>query len=101
MCLHRFLSADDRFLVYSHGEGGERLPIISFNLRKAPPEEVAAILDQRFGIAVRGGLHCAAVLHAQLGTLPAGCLRASPGYFNTSEDMDALIQALTAIAEGY
>jgi cysteine desulfurase / selenocysteine lyase len=99
--LHHFLVSDNRFVVYSRTELGERLPIVSFNLRKAPPDEVAAILDQNFGIAVRGGLHCAATVHAQLGTSPEGCVRISPGYFNTQNELETLILALNSIAEGY
>jgi cysteine desulfurase/selenocysteine lyase len=95
-----FLRADDRFVVYS-SFAPQDLAVIAFNIRNVPPEEAGAILDQRFGIAVRAGLHCAAVLHEQLGTLPDGCLRVSPGYFNTEEDMAALVEALKAIAEGY
>ena len=94
------LSSDSRFQVYSPVEEKD-LAVVALNVRNAPPEEVAAILDQRFGIAVRGGLHCAAVLHRQLGTAPDGCIRVSPGYFNTPEDIDALIDALKQIAKGY
>ena len=95
-----FMEEDEHFTVYSRLEEGD-LAIVAFNIRRVPPEEAAAILDQRYGIAARAGLHCAAVLHRQLGTLPEGCIRVSPGYFNTSEDMDALIQALGEIARGY
>ncbi len=95
-----FLESDDRFLVYSRLAHND-LAVLAFNLKSAPPDEVAAILDQRFGIAVRSGLHCAAVLHEQLGTIPEGCLRVSPGYFNTDEDMAELIHALKEIADGY
>lgn len=99
--LHDFLISDSRFVVYSALRSGLRTAVVSFNLRNAAPEEVAVILDQRFGIAVRSGLHCAAVLHEQLGTLPGGCVRVSPGYFNTPDDIAAVIDALKAIADGY
>ena len=95
-----FLNNDDRFVLYSLFSE-EDLAVIAFNVRNAPPEEVAAILDQRFGIAVRSGLHCAAVLHQQLGTIPDGCLRVSPGYFNTQEEMGTLLDALNQIAKAY
>ena len=95
-----FLQSDDRFEVYSRLKEGD-LAVIAFQVKNAPPEEVAAILDQRFGIAVRAGLHCAAVLHQQLGTVPDGCLRASPGYFNTEDEIDRFTDALKQIADAY
>jgi cysteine desulfurase/selenocysteine lyase len=94
------LREDHRFVLYSSFEKKD-LAVIAFNIRSAPPVDVATILDQRFGIAVRAGLHCAAVLHQQLGTSPDGCLRVSPGYFNTEEDMLALNAALKEIADSY
>lgn len=99
--LYAFLVSDSRFVVYSAVQSGPRTAIVSFNIQNAPPEEVAVILDQQYGIAVRAGLHCAPVAHKQLGTLPGGCVRVSPGYFNTPEEIDTLIGALKAIADGY
>ncbi|MCI0413463.1 aminotransferase class V-fold PLP-dependent enzyme [bacterium] len=98
--LFEYLVSDPRFHVYSR-LAQQDLAVLAFNLRNVAPDEVAAILDQRFGIAVRGGLHCAAVLHQQLNTLPDGCLRVSPGYFNTEEDLLILVEALKSIADGY
>lgn len=100
--LHRFLRDDPRFEIYSKSNtSGKGLGTVAFNLKGVASQEVAAILDQSFGIAVRGGLHCAAVLHQQLGTVPDGCLRVSPGYFNTADQIETLISALGQIASGY
>ncbi len=101
MKLFEFLRSDKRYISYSQPTSSHHLSTISFNLLKAPPDEVAVILDQSSGLAVRGGLHCAAVLHEQLGTLPDGCLRVSPGYFNTEQEIKKLIGALQTIADGY
>jgi selenocysteine lyase/cysteine desulfurase len=79
----------------------EDLAVIAFNIRNVSPIDVATILDQRFGIAVRAGLHCAAVLHQQLGTSPDGCIRVSPGYFNEEVDIARLTDALKEIATSY
>lgn len=98
--LRVFLRNESAFDLYSP-ESDESLAVISFNLRNAPPEEVAMILDQEFKMAVRAGLHCAAVTHAQLKTTPAGCVRVSPGYFNTEEDIARLIEALRRIGKAY
>ena len=99
--LFESLRSNPKFVVYSGPGSGQHVATFSFNLVNAPPAEVAMILDQRFQIAVRGGLQCAAVLHEQLGTSPDGCVRVSPGFFNTSDDIDALTDGLRAIVEGY
>ena len=99
--LVEFLERDERFEIYSKPEGKESLAVVPFNLRGVSSQDVSTILDQRFGIAVRGGLHCAAVVHRQLGTVPEGCVRVSPGYFNTPDEIDTLTAALAEIAESY
>ena len=95
------LRGNDRIIVYSDPEKGPHVAVVALNVRDIPAEEVSAILDQNFGIAVRAGLHCAAVLHQQLGTLPGGCLRISPGVFNSNEDIDQFAEALNQIIEQY
>ena len=61
------------------------------------PQELGAILDTSFEIAIRPGLHCAPYTHKSLGTFPDGTLRLSPGPFNTPEDIDIFLNALTEI----
>jgi cysteine desulfurase family protein len=95
------IKSDERMILYSDPTKGPHVAVVALNIRNVPADEAAAILDQKFGIAVRAGLHCAAVLHQQLGTMPGGCLRISPGVFNTKEDIDQLSKALVNIAEQY
>jgi cysteine desulfurase family protein len=64
------------------------------------PQELGSILDVSFEIALRPGLHCAPYIHRRLGTFPDGALRLSPGPFNTVEEIDGLIQALSEITSG-
>ena len=64
------------------------------------PQDLAASLDTSFGIAIRPGLHCSPYIHRTLGTFPDGTIRISPGPFNTVEDIDAFIHALTEITAG-
>ena len=47
---------------------------------------------------MRAGLQCAPYCHRMLGTYPDGIVRASIGYFNTTDDVDALLTAIDAIA---
>jgi len=64
------------------------------------PQELGAILDGQFDIALRPGLHCSPYVHKALGTFPDGTLRVSPGPFNTEADIDSLLAALTEITAG-
>jgi cysteine desulfurase/selenocysteine lyase len=64
------------------------------------PQDLGAILDTSFDIAVRPGLHCAPYIHRALGTFPDGTLRLSPGPFTTPDDIAAFVTALSEITAG-
>ena len=61
------------------------------------PQDIGAILDTSFDIAIRPGLHCAPYIHRALGTFPNGTVRLSPGAFTTREEVQSLIDALSQI----
>jgi cysteine desulfurase / selenocysteine lyase len=61
------------------------------------PQDIGAVLDTSFDIAVRPGLHCAPYIHRNLGTFPDGTLRLSPGPFTTADEIAAFLQALSEI----
>jgi cysteine desulfurase/selenocysteine lyase len=56
------------------------------------PESVARALSDLFGVCVSGGFHCAHVLHARANL--DGTVRASPHVFNTTSDLDRLVEGL-------
>ncbi|MDR3638493.1 MAG: aminotransferase class V-fold PLP-dependent enzyme [Isosphaeraceae bacterium] len=64
------------------------------------PLDLGLALDSAFQIAVRPGLHCAPYIHKALGTFPDGTLRVSPGPFNTEEDINIFLQALSEMTAG-
>lgn len=68
-----------------------RVPVISFTIEGIHPHDVSQIVD-RFGVAVRGGHHCAQPLMARLGI--AGTTRASIAPYNDDSDVDALLIGL-------
>ncbi|MDY6826403.1 MAG: aminotransferase class V-fold PLP-dependent enzyme [Bacillota bacterium] len=72
--------------------------VISFNLGDTDCGSVGHILESRYGIFCRTGLHCAPYAHRSIGTFPAGTVRISPGIFTTTNDIDYLIKALKEIA---
>lgn len=77
-----------------HSETKSSYSLISFNIENLEAEEAAFILANSFSILVRGGLHCAPLIHKYLGSEPHGTIRVSPGYFTTEEEMKQLIEAV-------
>ncbi len=71
-----------------------RCGVISFNLEGVHPHDTASILDAD-GICIRAGHHCAQPLMRYLG-LAATC-RISLYFYNTKEDIDALIASLSKV----
>ncbi|HEX7010706.1 MAG TPA: aminotransferase class V-fold PLP-dependent enzyme [Phycisphaeraceae bacterium] len=89
---------DERFNLYGPADASRRVGTISLNIQGYEAADVGSILDDSFNIAVRPGLHCAPYIHRRLGTFPSGMVRISPGPFNTQDELDALLDALTQIA---
>ena len=83
--------------VYGKTGGG---PVVSFNVSGLLPADAAYILYQAYGILLRSGLQCAPLIHQRIGSGPQGVLRASVGLFSSAADIDALLSAVTEIAEG-
>ncbi len=71
-----------------------RLGSISFNLDGIHPHDIGTILDLE-GIAIRTGHHCAQPLMHRLG-VPATA-RASLAFYNTRNDIDALVDGLKTV----
>lgn len=69
-----------------------KLGIVAFNVGSIEPSLVGLWLDSH-GVAVRAGLHCAHVLHDEIGERQ-GSVRASFYLYNCREDADRLAFAL-------
>jgi len=72
------------------------VPTLSLVSDHMESDRIAFLLDRRYGIAVRSGLHCAPWAHRTIGTLESGAVRLGVGYGSTSGDVAA---ALAALAE--
>ncbi|MCC5468652.1 cysteine desulfurase [Pelosinus baikalensis] len=77
--------------LYGCEDLSKKTGVISFNVKDIHPHDVSSILDAD-GVAIRAGHHCAHPLMQYLG-VNATC-RASFYFYNTREDVDALINAL-------
>jgi len=74
------------------GEAPGKGAILAFTVDGAHAHDVAQILD-RYGVAVRAGTHCAEPLMRRFGLTSSA--RASFALYNTLEEADAFVDALT------
>ena len=72
--------------------------ICSFRHARLPSETIAGELSEQYGICVRGGLHCAPLIHKALGDFPDGLVRASFSPEQGKKEAKALLCALKEIA---
>lgn len=71
--------------------------IVSFKVKGYPIDSMGQVLNERFNIALRYGLHCAPYAHEISKTTEEGTIRVSIGYFTTEEDLNALDEVLSEI----
>lgn len=94
------LSKEPHIRLYGPGNTREQLGVFSLNIEGMNPHEVGAILDSRYDIAVRTGLHCAPYIHQAIGSFElGGTVRLSLSYMNTEAEILAVIDALRTIAQ--
>lgn len=75
------------------------LSTVSMNVEGIEAGDVGIMLDVEFNIATRTGLHCAPLVHKQIGTDKVhGSVRFAIGPFNTDSHVDAAIDAVSEIA---
>lgn len=75
----------------------ERGPVVTLNIEGIDSGDLAAYLDEEYGILVRAGIHCAPLAHKSAGSDETGGVRFSFGYFNTVEEVDYAVTALKNI----
>ena len=85
--------------LYGNPDLNRRTGIQSLNIRDYDSARVADWLYEDYGIAVRGGAHCAPLMHEALGTREQGAVRFSFSYFNTEAEADEAAAAVRELAE--
>ncbi|MBF0524256.1 MAG: aminotransferase class V-fold PLP-dependent enzyme [Deltaproteobacteria bacterium] len=83
--------------VYGPADPMAKVPLVSITVAGFPADEICLRLDRDFGVATRGGLHCAPRAHRTIGTFPHGTIRFSLGLFNTFDEIDVALAALRQI----
>jgi len=95
-CLFEELNKLKYVKVYGKKDCNQRCSVVSLNIEGFESSEVGYLLNER-DIAVRTGYHCAPLIHNIINTRNRGTVRISPGYFNTFEDIYALVAAIKYI----
>jgi cysteine desulfurase/selenocysteine lyase len=78
------------------GVAREKAGVLSFVIDGVHPHDAGTILD-REGVAVRAGHHCAQPVMDRFGL--SGTTRASLAFYNTREDIDALVAGIQKVKE--
>ena len=71
--------------------------IVSFKTDGIGSDEAADIFNNEYDVAVRGGFHCAPLMHEYLGTEKEGLIRASLSVHNSAHEIDYFIKATKRI----
>ncbi|GAB6099233.1 aminotransferase class V-fold PLP-dependent enzyme [Halanaerocella petrolearia] len=77
--------------------GQARVGVTSFRVEGIEPATIGHILNSKYDIVVRTGIHCAPLAHQSIGTYNSGTVRVSFSYFNTLEEIDKFLKALQEI----
>jgi cysteine desulfurase/selenocysteine lyase len=96
--LHNHLADLPGITTYPAIKGDFSAGALSFNIEGWNPEDVGFALDQSFGIICRTGLHCAPLIHEEIGSAPLGTVRLSVSFFTTMDEIDHAVEALKHLA---
>lgn len=89
----------DKVKVYGPLNEKEQGAVVSINIGDEDSSEISFILDEKYDIQVRPGLHCAPLAHKTIGTFEQGVVRFSFGPFNTHDELDYALKAIREIAK--
>ena len=86
-------------IIYGSKDPDAQVALMSFNFKNINPSTAGLILDKKYSIMCRVGLHCNPNAHKVIGTFPGGTIRFSFSYFNSLEEIDYSINALSKMSK--
>lgn len=90
----------DGVTLYCQDDLTNHIGVLSFNVDGTEAGEIGTMLDVDYNIACRTGLHCAPMVHEQLGTDKLhGAVRFGIGPFTVESDVEAAISAVAEITQ--
>lgn len=87
----------DGIKVYCADDKLSTTSVVSLSFTGLDNAYVASILERKYSIMTRCGLHCALSAHRAMGTYPDGTVRFSFSYFNSIEEIKFCIDSLKDI----
>lgn len=93
------ISKNDKIEIYGPKDKNNRCSVLPLNIRGIDSSEVAFMLDNKYHIAVRPGLHCAPLAHKTIGTQSIGAVRFSVGPFTKKEEIIYAVNSLNEISK--
>lgn len=93
------LNKNPKIEIYGPKSIDDRCGVVPVNIKDVDSSEVAYLLDTKYNIAVRPGLHCAPLAHKTIGTDKIGAVRFSVGPFTKKTEIMTAVKALKEIGE--
>ncbi|MBI9073725.1 MAG: aminotransferase class V-fold PLP-dependent enzyme, partial [Melioribacteraceae bacterium] len=88
------LSRNDRVNLFPSITCKFKPTLFCFTIQDMESEDIGYILENNFDIIVRSGLHCAPLIHQNIGTFPFGSVRVSPSHFTTKNEINIFTDAI-------
>ena len=95
--LHKKLKNIKNLVVFSNKCSKN---VFAFNIKNLDSATVANILNEKFNICVRPGLHCSPLVHKKYHTIDQGMVRVSIDFNNSIEEIEYFIYAINQIVNG-
>ncbi|MGM0445300.1 MAG: aminotransferase class V-fold PLP-dependent enzyme [Bacillota bacterium] len=89
----------DNIITYGTTDLDKKVGVVSINLKNLNASKFAHILQNRYNISVRAGMHCAPYVHKSLDTVQKGMVRFSFSYFNTLDEINETLSVIEKIAK--
>ena len=84
--------------VYGPADPDRQSGVVSITLERRSTSEVGMLLDDRYGVLCRVGLHCSPAAHRTIGTFPSGTVRLSLSDMTSDDDIDRAVAAVRELA---
>ncbi len=97
--LYKGLSEIPGLIMHSPEPSEPAVPVLTCSVKGWLPGDIADVLDGDYGIAVRSGLHCAPLVHAEIGTSSVGAVRFSLGNYTGKDEIEQVIMAMQSLTK--